>query len=135
MMEFEINEKNKSLWDSNFIKVEGDDSVMSCGSDGVWKQAEPMNNDYEIQEFGGVTDLIKYGYMGRDYKIFKIGSIEPIDFITKEPLKLYDVVILLGGWEEFVGFVVFMGTTENDTKYLFKYSDLDSVKHYTLKIK
>ena len=132
MKEFKINEKNKALWDSNFIKVEGRDDVQSCEDGGVWKKAEPLNNDPDVQEYGAVTDLLKCGYLNRDYKIFQI-STEPVCFITKEPLELYDVVALINGWEQFNSFVVFLGTIEDDSKYLFKYlhSSSDSIRNYT----
>jgi hypothetical protein len=133
MKEFLTNEKNKAMWDKNFILAEGDDSVQCCGDDGVWKKAEPLNNDPEIQEFGAITDILKHGYLNLDYKIFEKDSKEPICFISKKPLKLYDVVLLLDGWENFNTFAVFMGTTENDTKYLFKYyhSGSDTIRNYT----
>ena len=35
MTKFEINEKNKKLWDNNFIKVDGDDDVQSCDKIGL----------------------------------------------------------------------------------------------------
>lgn len=137
MTKFEINEKNKKLWDNNFIKVDGDDDVQSCDKSGNWVKAEPLNNDPQIQEFGAVTDILKQGYLYKDYKIFNPESNEPICFISKEPLKIYDAVLLINGWEEYNSFVVFMGTTENDTKYLFKYyhSPSDSIRNYTPDIK
>lgn len=136
MNEFLTNEKNKSLWDKNFIVVNGDNDVQTIGTDGTYTKAEPLNNDPSIQEYGAVTDILKNGYLNKDYKIFKIGSTEPICFVTKEPLKLYDTVLLINGWEEFNSFVVFMGTTEDNTKYLFKYfhSSTDSIRIYTPKI-
>lgn len=136
MNEFLTNEKNKSLWDKNFIVVNGDNDVQTIGTDGTYTKAEPLNNDPSIQEYGAVTDILKNGYLNKDYKIFKIDSTEPICFVTKEPLKLYDTVLLINGWEEFNSFVVFMGTTEDNTKYLFKYfhSSTDSIRIYTPKI-
>jgi len=137
MKKFEINETNKTLWDKNFIKVEGGDDVQSCGDDGVYKKAEPLNNDPTIQEYGAITDILKQGYLHKDYKIFNPESKELICFISKEPLKLYDAVLLINGWEEYNSFVVFMGTTEDDTKYLFKYfhSSSDSIRNFTPIIK
>lgn len=137
MKNFQINETNKALWDKNFIKVECSDDVLSCGDDGVYKKAEPLNNDPVIQEYGAILDILKQGYLHKDYKIFNHESKEPICFITKEPLKLYDAVLLINGWEEYNCFVVFIGTTENDTKYLFKYihSPSDSIRNFTPTIK
>lgn len=137
MKEFLINEKNKKLWDNNFVVVEGSDDVQSCGDDGVWKKAEPLNNNPMIQEYGAVTDILKQGYLHKDYKIFNSESNELVCFITKEPIRLYDCVALINGWEEFNIFAVFMGTTDNDTKYLFKYfhAPNDSIRNYTPIIK
>lgn len=134
---FEINETNKILWDKNFIKVEGSDDVKTCGDDGVWKNAKPLNNDPQIQEYGAVTDILKLGYLHKDYKIFNPESNEPICFISKEPLRIYDCILLINGWEEYNCFVVFMGTTEDNTKYLFKYlhSPSDSIRNFTPIIK
>lgn len=136
-MKFEINEANKTLWNKNFTNVEGDDDVQSCGSDGVYSKAVPLNNDPEIQEYGAITDILKHGYLNKDYKIFNPESKEPICFITKEPLKLYDVVLLINGWEEYNSFVVFMGTCENNTKYWFRYfhSPTDSIRNFKPNIK
>lgn len=136
MIEFLINEKNKALWDKNFIKVDGSDDVQTC-ENGVWKKAEPLNNDPDIQEYGAVTDILKNGYFNKEYKIFNPESTEPNCFITNEQLKLYDAVLLINGWEEFNSFVVFMGTIENNTKYLFKYfySGTDSIRNFTPTIK
>jgi len=139
MKKFEINETNKILWDKNFIKVEcsDDDDIQSCGEDGVYKKAESLNNDPTIQEYGAIIDILKQGYLHKDYKIFNPKSKEPICFISKEPLKLYDAVLLINGWEEYNSFVVFMGTIEDDTKYFFKYfhSPSDSIRNFTPIIK
>lgn len=137
MKKFEINKTNKTLWDKNFIKVDGGDEVHSCGEDGVYKKAEPLNNDPIIQEYGAVVDILKQGYLHKDYKIFNPESKEPVCFISKEPLKIYDAVLLINGWEEYNSFAVFMGTNEDDTKYLFKYfhSPSDSIRNFTPIIK
>ena len=50
----------------NFIKVEGGDDVQSCGDDGVYKKAEPLNNDPTIQEYGAVVDILKQGYFTQE---------------------------------------------------------------------
>lgn len=137
-MKFEINEKNKALWDRNFIKVESNEYDLDCcNNNGVYKKAELLNNDPDIQEFGAIVDISKQGYLHKDYKIFNPESKEPICFITKEPLKLYDVILLINGWEEYNSFVVFMGTCDNDTRYLFKYfhAESDTIRNYKPLIK
>jgi|ERR1035437_1382320 hypothetical protein len=133
MENFLVNEKNKALYDQNFVKTvidESDDSIQSCGEDGVWRKAEPLNDDPEIQEYGAIVDILKNGYLNKDYKVYQIDSEEPVCFVSKERLQLYDVVLLIDGWELFKQFVVFMGTTEENTKYLFKYELNDSIKNY-----
>lgn len=133
MKTFEINEKNKELWDKNFIPSNGDDNTFARRENGELTKAVPLNNDPEIQEYGAVTDILKQGYLYRDYKLFNPETTEPICFITKEPLKIYDAVLLINGWEEYNSFVVFMGYNEDATKYLFKYfhSQSDSIRNYT----
>ncbi len=137
MEKFQINEANKTLWDKNFVKVDGSDDAQSCGNDGIYRKAESLNNDPQIQEYGAITDIMKQGYLHKDYKIFNPESNKPICFMSKEPLKIYDAVLLINGWEQYNSFVVFMGTTENDTKYLFKYfhSSSDSIRNFTPIIK
>ena len=137
METFLINEHNKNLWDKSFIKVEGNDEVQTCDNNGNWVKAEPLNNDPQIQEYGAVTDLLKYGYLNKDYKIFQMNSSEAICFISKEPLKIYDVILFINGREENCGFGVFLGKTEDNTKFIFKYfhSGSDSIKIYSQEIK
>lgn len=137
MIEFLINETNKALWDASFINVDGDDDTFTRDESGKLVKAIPLNNDPVIQEYGAVTDILKQGYLHKDYKIYNPESDEPVCFISEEPLKIYDAVLLINGWEEFNTFVVFMGTIENNTKYLFKYfhSPSDSIRNYTPIIK
>jgi len=137
MIEFAINENNKALWDNNFINVELDDNNQSCGDDGLYKPAEPLNNDPIIQEYGAVTDILKHGYFNKDYKIFNYNSTGLNCFVSKESFKLYDCLLVINDWENFKIFVIFLGTTENDTKYLFKYyhTESDSIRNYTITIK
>ena len=132
MEKFEINETNKILWDKNFIKVEDGGDVLSCIGDGISKKAEPLNNDPTIQEYGAITDILKHGYLHKNYKIFNTESKEVICSISKEPLKIYDVVLFINGWEECIGFFVFMGATDDDTRCLFKYfhSPSDSIRNF-----
>ena len=132
-MNFEINEKNKALWDKNFVRVEGSDEVQTQDASGNWVNAEPLNNDPEIQEFGAVVDVLKYGYTNKDYKIYQLNSDKLECQVTGKPLKLYDVVMLLDGWDMFSGFVVFLGFVENEDKLLFKYyhGGSDSIRKYT----
>jgi len=133
MIKFEINQENKLLWDKNFIPTNTEsDKVFTRENDGTLKKAIPLNDDPEIQEYGAITDILKHGYLHKNYKVFNPESKETICFITKEPLKLYDVIALINGWEEFNSFAVFMGITDGN-KYLFKYfhSQSDSIRKYT----
>lgn len=64
-----VNEKNKALYDKNFVKVEcTSDNVECCDNNGNWTKAEPLNNDPQIQEYGAITDILKQGYLHKDYK-------------------------------------------------------------------
>jgi hypothetical protein len=134
-MNFKINENNKAIYDKNFVIVENDDcDVQQSDGNGGWIKAQPLNNDPQIQEFGGITDLLKIGFLNKNYKVYQKES-ELKCFVTNEPLEIYDVVAVIDGWEQFVLFAVFMGTIENDTNYLFKYLFDDAIRNYTPKIK
>lgn len=87
--------------------------MTSC-EDGSYKPAEPLNNDPEIQKYGAVYDLITTAVKNRDYKIYMKGDKELVDFYTKEPLKKYDVILLIDNFEYPMPFFIFMGTAEHE---------------------
>lgn len=130
---FTINEKNKTIWDKNFTKTVLDDNVFTRGENGELTKAIPLNDDPEIQEYGAVVDLLETALFEHDYKILKKDSKLPVDFITGTQFELYDVVGIINEWKEFAGFFVFLGLTDNDTKFMFKYfnSSDDSIRKYT----
>lgn len=132
-MNFEINEKNKAIYDKNFVRVEGSDEVQTQDASGNWVNAEPLNNDPDIQEYGGITDVIKYGFRNKDYKIYQFNSDKLECQVTGEPLKLYDVVLLIDKWDMYSVFMVFLGVIPDENKLLFKYyySVNDSIRKYT----
>ena len=131
----EINEKNKSLWDKNFENTDGDSNTFTRSDNGEYIKAVPLNNDIEVQEYGAVTDILKYGYINKDYKIYKIGSGIPKCFITGEDFKIYDVIGLLDKWENFNIFVVFMGLTSDNEAMSFKYLYDDQIMNFKTPIK
>ena len=57
MRKFQINETNKTLWDKNFVKVDGSDDVQSCGDDGIYRKAEPLNPVHNFD-----IEITKHGY-------------------------------------------------------------------------
>ena len=126
----EINENNKVLWDKNFENVNGDNNTFTRGENGELIKAVPLNNDPEIQEYGAITDILKHGYINKDYKIYKTGTGIPKCFITGEDFKIYDVIGLLDKWENFNIFVVFMGLTDDNTKMHFKYLYDDQIRNF-----
>lgn len=113
---FGINESNKSLWDKQFNNVPLDDSIQCCGEDGAWKTAEPLNNDFEMQKYSAVFELITKAIKNRDYKIYKRGDKDLVDLYTNESLNLYDVILLIDEFEYPLPFFVFMGVTETEDK-------------------
>ena len=113
----DINQKNLALWEKSFVKVENSEDdccTMTSCEDGSYKPAEPLNNDPEIQKYGAVYDLITTAVKNRDYKIYMKGDKELVDFYTKEPLKKYDVILLIDNFEYPMPFFIFMGTTEHE---------------------
>lgn len=131
--DFTINEKNKNVWDKHFIKTQSDDNVFTRGENGELVKATPLNDDPEIQEYGAVVELLENALFEHEYKIFKKDSKLPIDFITETQLELYDVVGIINDWKEFAGFFVFLGLTDDNTKFMFKYFNPsnDSIRKYT----
>lgn len=129
---FEINEFNKALFDKNYVKSSNDNSNISCSRDGSWEVAKPLNDDPDVQYYGGITDVLKHGYLNKDYKI---GIKSDISFkckVTEEPYKLYDVILLLNEWEEAVLFAVFMGVKDNEV--IYKYLGNDEIRTFIHKI-
>jgi hypothetical protein len=131
----EINEKNKVLWDKNFENVTGDDNTFIRGENGELTKAVPLNNDPEIQEYGAITDILKYGYFEKDYKIYKVDYGIPKCIITGEYFKIYDVIGILDKWENFNIFAVFMGLTDDNTKIQFKYLYNDEIRNFKAVLK
>lgn len=131
------NLANKEIWDKNFVKTvhEKNPQVFTRSDDGDLKAATPLNDDPDIMEYGAVLDVLKNGYLNKNYKLFKVDSKEAKCFVTKEYLKIYDVVLFLSAsWEEPVLFGVFLG--EIDHKLLFKYIDYknDLVREFKMNI-
>lgn len=131
---FSINESNKSLWDKQFNNVPLDDSVQCCGEDGVWKTAEPLNNDSEMQKYSAVFELITKAIKNRDYKIYKRGDKDLVDLYTNESLNLYDVILLIDEFEYPLPFFVFMGVTETEDKAKLLFITDDYVREFQPKL-
>lgn len=113
----DVNQKNLALWKKNFVKVENSEDdccTMTSCEDGSYKPAEPLNNDPEMQKYGAVYDIITTAVKNRDYKIYMKGDKELVDFYTKEPLKKYDVILLIDNFEYPMPFFIFMGTAEHE---------------------
>lgn len=105
---------------------------MSCLKDGSYQVATPLNDDHDVQYYGGITDVLKHGYLNKDYKI---GIKSDISFkckITEKPYKIYDVILLLNEWEEAVLFAVFMGVENNEV--IYKYLGNDEIRTFIYKI-
>lgn len=131
---FSINEENKSLWDARCVNTPLDDSVQCCGEDGVWRIAEPLNNDSELQKYSAVHELITTAVKNREYKIYRRGDKDLVDLYANEPFKLYDVVLLFDEFDYPLPFFVFMGVNENGDKAKLLFINDDNVTEYQPKI-
>lgn len=131
---FSINEENKSLWDARCVNTPLDDSVQCCGEDGGRKTAEPSNNDSEQQKYGAVYELITKAIKNREYKIYRRGDKDLADLYTNEPLKLYDVILLIDEFEYPLPFFVFMGVNENGDKAKLLFINDDDVREFQPKL-
>lgn len=131
---FNINEQNKTLWDGQFNNVPLDDGIQCCGEDGVWRTAEPLNNDSEMKKYSAVYELITKAIKNRDYKIYKRGDKDLVDLYTNESLNLYDVILLIDEFEYPLPFFVFMGVTENEDKAKLLFITDDYVREFQPKL-
>lgn len=55
---YNINSKNKTIWDNAFVNVNLNPDVKTLNEDGEYQIAMPLNNDPIQQEFGAICDII-----------------------------------------------------------------------------
>lgn len=125
-----INEENKKIWDQRYNRESNkeEDGVYQVDENGI-SAAEPLNDDEEQMLFDAIFEIICNAVNERKYKIWT--EFRPlVDGITKEPIKLFDVVFILDNAFSYPKGLAVVTKIENDSdnnKILtLKYIDADT---------